>query len=75
MAHCIGGGIASGDGKNTSSVPLRPTVCTLWRTDYDNNVGIGAPEIEYGFEPGGDWIDLTTVHKVGFGTGTDAVSK
>ena len=56
--------------KATSTVPLRPNrVHPLWRTDYDNNVGIGAPEIEYGFEPGGDWIDLTTVHKGGlFGT-------
>ena len=54
----------------TSSVPLRPNrVHPLWRTDHDNNVGIGAPEIEYGFEPGGDWIDLVTVHKGGlFGT-------
>ena len=41
----------------------------LWRTDHDNNIGIGAPEIEYAFEPGGDWIDLITVHKGGlFGT-------
>jgi len=41
----------------------------LWRTDHDNNVGIGAPEIEYGFEPAGAWIDLITVHKGGlFGT-------
>ena len=54
----------------TSSVPLRPNrVHPLWRTDHDNNVGIGAPEIEYGFEPGGDWLDLITVHKGGlFGT-------
>ena len=35
----------------TKSVPLRPNrVHPLWRTDHDNNVGIGAPEIEYGFE-------------------------
>ena len=54
----------------THSVPLRPNrVHPLWRTDHDNNVGIGAPEIEYGFEPAGDWIDLITVHKGGlFGT-------
>ncbi len=54
----------------TSSVPLRPNrVHPLWRTDHNNNVGIGAPEIEYGFEPEGDWIDLITVHKGGlFGT-------
>ena len=54
----------------TNSIPLRPNrVHPLWRTDHDNNVGIGAPEIEYGFEPEGDWIDLITVHKGGlFGT-------
>jgi L(+)-tartrate dehydratase alpha subunit len=54
----------------TRTVPLRPNrVHPLWRTDYDNNVGIGAPEIEYGFEPEGEWIDLITVHKGGlFGT-------
>lgn len=54
----------------TSGVPLRPNrVHPLWRTDHNNNVGIGAPEIEYGFEPTGDWIDLITVHKGGlFGT-------
>ncbi|MEL7138395.1 MAG: fumarate hydratase [Pseudomonadota bacterium] len=56
----------------TTGVPLRPNrVHPLWRTDHNNNVGIGAPEIEYGFEPtpDGDWIDLTTVHKGGlFGT-------
>ncbi|MEM7596738.1 MAG: fumarate hydratase [Pseudomonadota bacterium] len=56
--------------KATYDVPLRPNrVHPLWRTDHDNNVGIGAPEIEYGFEPAGDWIDLITVHKGGlFGT-------
>ncbi len=54
----------------TREIPLRPNrVHPLWRTDHDNNVGIGAPEIEYAFEPGGDWIELTTVHKGGlFGT-------
>lgn len=54
----------------TFDVPLRPNrVHPLWRTDHNNNVGIGAPEIEYGFEPQGDWIDLITVHKGGlFGT-------
>ncbi|MEM6588459.1 MAG: fumarate hydratase [Pseudomonadota bacterium] len=56
--------------KATFDVPLRPNrVHPLWRTDHDNNVGIGAPEIEYGFEPEGDWVDLITVHKGGlFGT-------
>lgn len=54
----------------TNGVPLRPNrVHPLWRTDHNNNVGIGAPEIEYGFEPDGEWIDLITVHKGGlFGT-------
>ena len=50
----------------TQSIPLRPNrVHPLWRTDHDNNCGIGAPEIEYSFHPEGDWIDLTTVHKGG----------
>jgi L(+)-tartrate dehydratase alpha subunit len=54
----------------THDLPLRPNrVHPLWRTDHDNNVGINAPEIEYSFEPDGDWIDITAVHKGGlFGT-------
>jgi len=54
----------------TKNIPLRPNrVHPLWRTDHDNNVGIGAPEIEYGYEPDGAWIDLIAVHKGGlFGT-------
>lgn len=54
----------------THEVPLRPNrVHPLWRTDHNNNVGIGAPEIDYAFEPEGDWIDLTSVQKGGlFGT-------
>jgi L(+)-tartrate dehydratase alpha subunit len=54
----------------THDIPLRPNrVHPLWRTDHDNNVGINAPEIEFAFEPEGDWIDLITVHKGGlFGT-------
>lgn len=56
--------------KATTDVPLRPNrVHPLWRTDHNNNVGLRAPEIEYAFEPEGDWIDLITVHKGGlFGT-------
>src|SRR5260370_26234459 len=50
----------------TVDVPLRPNrVHPLWRTDHNNNVGIGAPEIEYAFHPDADWIELTTVHKAG----------
>ncbi len=54
----------------TQDIPLRPNrVHPLWRTDHDNNVGIFAPEIDWSFEPGADWIDITTVHKGGlFGT-------
>ena len=56
--------------KATHDVPLRPNrVHPLSRKDNNNNVGIGAPEIEYSFEPDADWIDVTTVHKGGlFGT-------
>ena len=50
----------------THDVPLRPNrVHPLSRKDNNNNVGIGAPEIDYTFEPGGNWIDVTTVHKGG----------
>ncbi|MGE0501684.1 MAG: fumarate hydratase [Rhizobiaceae bacterium] len=50
----------------TDTVPLRPNrVHPLWRTDHNNNCGIGAPEIEYAFHPEADWIELTTVHKGG----------
>ena len=54
----------------THDIPLRPNrVHPLWRTDHNNNVGIGAPEIEYAYEPDADWIDLIAVHKGGlFGT-------
>lgn len=54
----------------THEVPLRPNrVHPLTRADNNNNIGIRAPEIEYAFEPEGDWIDLITVHKGGlFGT-------
>jgi L(+)-tartrate dehydratase alpha subunit len=52
--------------KATAQVPLRPNrVHPLWRTDHNNNVGIGAPEIEYSFHPDADWVELTTVHKGG----------
>src|SRR5436853_3689346 len=52
--------------KATRDVPLRPNrVHPLWRTDHNNNVGVGAPEIEYSFHPDADWIELTTVHKAG----------
>lgn len=56
--------------KATHTVPLRPNrVHPLWRNEHNNNVGLNAPEVEWSFEPGVDWIDITTVHKGGlFGT-------
>jgi L(+)-tartrate dehydratase alpha subunit len=54
----------------THAIPLRPNrVHPISRKDYDNNVGQHAPEVQYAFEPDGDWVDLITVHKGGlFGT-------
>lgn len=54
----------------THDIPLRPNrVHPLNRKDNNNNVGIHAPEVAYTFEPDGEWIDITTVHKGGlFGT-------
>ena len=50
----------------TAAIPLRPNrVHPLTRVDHDNNVGTHAPEVTYAFEPGADWIDVTTVHKGG----------
>ncbi|MCP5366099.1 MAG: fumarate hydratase [Hyphomicrobiales bacterium] len=54
----------------THTIPLRPNrVHPLSRLDHNNNVGAHAPEVQYAFEPGGAWIDITSVHKGGlFGT-------
>ena len=62
--------LRSATARATQEVPLRPNrVHPLSRRDFDNNVGINAPEIEFSFEPEADWLDLTTVHKGGlFGT-------
>src|SRR5256714_14302206 len=50
----------------TATIPLRPNrVHPLTRVDHNNNVGAHAPEVTYAFEPGADWIDVTTVHKGG----------
>ena len=50
----------------TRDIPLRPNrVHPLTRKDFDNNLGVHAPEITYAFEPEGDWLDITTVHKGG----------
>lgn len=62
--------LRSATARATHDVPLRPNrVHPLWRTEHNNNVGLNAPEIDWSFEPGVDWIDLTTVQKGGlFGT-------
>jgi L(+)-tartrate dehydratase alpha subunit len=50
----------------THAIPLRPNrVHPLTRFDPNNNVGAHAPGITYAFEPEGDWIDITAVHRGG----------
>lgn len=50
----------------TQNVPLRSNrVHPLTRRNPNNNVGVFAPNVDYRFEPNGDWIDLTAVHKGG----------
>jgi L(+)-tartrate dehydratase alpha subunit len=50
----------------TQDVPLRSNrVHPLTRRNPGNNVGVFAPNIDYRFEPQGDWIDITAVHKGG----------
>jgi L(+)-tartrate dehydratase alpha subunit len=58
--------LRSATARATHDIPLRPNrVHPLSRLDHDNNVGVNAPEIDYSFEPGTDWLDITTVHKGG----------
>jgi L(+)-tartrate dehydratase alpha subunit len=50
----------------TRDVPLRSNrVHPLTRRNPGTNVGVMAPNVDYRFEPEGDWIDLTAVHKGG----------
>ena len=50
----------------TKAVPLRSNrVHPLTRRNPGTNVGVMAPNVDYRFEPEGDWIDLTAVHKGG----------
>ena len=52
--------------ESTREIPLRPNrVHPITRKDHDNNLGAHAPEIQYAFEPQGEWLDLTTVQKGG----------
>ena len=64
------GALRKATAEATISIPLRPNrVHPISRKDYNNNIGQHAPEIQYAFEPEGDWVDITTVHKGGlFGT-------
>src|SRR3989338_2303332 len=53
-----------GTAEATRKVPLRPNpVHPLTRKDYNNNVGIHAPTVDYSWEPEADWIDLTCFQK------------
>lgn len=50
----------------TKDVPLRSNrVHPLTRRNPGTNIGVMAPNVDYRFEPEGDWIDLTAVHKGG----------
>jgi L(+)-tartrate dehydratase alpha subunit len=50
----------------TKDVPLRSNrVHPLTRRNPGFNVGVMAPNVDYRFEPEGDWIDMTAVHKGG----------
>ena len=62
--------LRSATARATQAIPLRPNrVHPISRKDLNNNVGQHAPEVQYAFEPDGDWLDITTVHKGGlFGT-------
>ena len=54
----------------TQDIQLRANrVHPLTRKNPGNNLGVFAPNIDYSFEPDGDWIDIIAVHKGGlFGT-------
>ncbi|MBI3979253.1 MAG: fumarate hydratase [Chloroflexi bacterium] len=58
--------IRTATARATQDVKLRSNrVHPLTRRNPGNNVGVFAPNIDYRFEPDGDWIDLTAVHKGG----------
>ena len=58
--------LRSGVARATQEVRLRSNrVHPLTRRNPGNNVGVFAPNIDYRFEPAGDWIDITAVHKGG----------
>lgn len=50
----------------TAEIPLRPNrVHPITRKDHNNNVGIHAPTVDYSWEPGADWVEITAFHKGG----------
>jgi L(+)-tartrate dehydratase alpha subunit len=58
--------LRSATARATKDVPLRSNrVHPLTRRNPGDNVGVMAPNIDYRFEPEGDWIDMTAVHKGG----------
>lgn len=62
LEHALRAGVA----RATQEVKLRSNrVHPLTRANPGNNVGVHAPNIDYRFEPDGDWIDVTAVHKGG----------
>ena len=62
----LAGALRRATARATADIPLRPNrVHPLTRHDPGTNVGVLAPEIEIGFEPVGDWLDLIAVHKGG----------
>jgi L(+)-tartrate dehydratase alpha subunit len=60
------GAVRQATAEATAAIPIRPNrVHPLSRHDYNNNVGVHAPTVDYSFEPEADWLELTAVHKGG----------
>jgi len=58
--------VREGTAEATKKIPLRPNrVHPLSRKDHNNNVGIHAPTVDYSWEPGADWLELTCFQKGG----------
>ena len=62
LERCLRLGVA----RATQQVKLRSNrVHPLTRRNPGNNLGVFAPNVDYRFEPEGDWIEITAVHKGG----------
>ncbi|UCH10000.1 MAG: fumarate hydratase [Fidelibacterota bacterium] len=60
------GAIRQATAEATAAIPIRPNrVHPISRHDYNNNVGVHAPTVDYSFEPNVGWLELTAVHKGG----------